>query len=375
MSANKVIVIDGNLVERAELTEILEKSGYEILGAATGSEGGKLIAAHLAETAAIFLRLDLPDIPGNVILRELNHKGITLKVPVTIIEGEEDEETPDEIFEMGVIDFARRPFRSKMVQRRLKNAIRICRIQGAARRQLAVQNDTMKKQNEELQSRSEDLKRSRNGILETLGTVVEYRNLEYSAHARHVHRFTEILGLQVMADYPELGLTKEKVETYAFCSMLHDIGKICITDAIMLKPGRLTDSEREIMESHTTKGCEMLDSVADFLGEEYFNATMAICRSHHERYDGKGYPDGLEGDDIPLSAQLVSIADAYDGLVGERVYKKAYSKQRAFEMITFGECGVFHPKLLESFRKCRTAFEAEVNQDGMELAADDSAGR
>ena len=130
MSANKVIVIDGNLVERAELTEILEKSGYEILGAATGSEGGKLIAAHLAETAAIFLRLDLPDIPGNVILRELNHKGITLKVPVTIIEGEEDEETPDEIFEMGVIDFARRPFRSKMVQRRLKNAIRICRIQG-----------------------------------------------------------------------------------------------------------------------------------------------------------------------------------------------------------------------------------------------------
>ena len=143
----------------------------------------------------------------------------------------------------------------------------------------------------------------------------------------------------------------------ASASALHDIGKIAIPDSILLKPGRLTEEEFEYMKSHTTKGGEILSSIKNVWDEEYGKVSFEICRYHHERYDGRGYPDGLIGDQIPLSAQIVSIADVYDALVNERVYKSAFSKEKAFQMIVTGECGVFSPKLLDSFWNMRREFE------------------
>ena len=140
-------------------------------------------------------------------------------------------------------------------------------------------------------------------------------------------------------------------------SALHDVGKIAIPDSILLKPGKLTPEEYEYMKSHSVRGCELVENIKDIWDEEYAKLSYDICRYHHERYDGKGYPDGLAGDDIPIAAQIVSVADVYDALVSKRVYKDAYGKEQAFRMITTGECGVFSPKLLKCFKMVRKSFE------------------
>ena len=165
-----------------------------------------------------------------------------------------------------------------------------------------------------------------------------------------------------MEDYPEYDLTKEKIDIIESVSALHDIGKIAIPDRILLKPGRLTSEEFEYMKSHTIRGCELLDSIKEDRNDDTMKYAYEICRHHHERYDGKGYPDGLVGDEIPICAQLVSVADVYDALVNERCYKDAFSKEDAYRMIITGECGVFSPKLMESFRKVRPAFEKLANK-------------
>ncbi len=300
--ASKVLIITGKLVEREELSDIF-KGTYEVVCASDGEEGRRYLNDGISGFECVFLRADLPGVSGETLLKEAFAAGLTKKVPFIMIEGEEDPETPDEWFDMGVMDFARRPFRSRQVKRRI--------------------DETLKKQFRLLTLQSEELKKSRNSLLEALGSIVEYRNLDYSDHIERVKNFTRILGMQMMRDYPDLGLTKEKVDTYATASMLHDIGKICLPDNIILKPGRLTPEETEIMKSHTSKGCEMLDGIKAYISREYWSIAYDICRYHHERYDGHGYPYEVSGDSIPLSAQIVSLADVYDGLVSERIYKKA----------------------------------------------------
>lgn len=181
--------------------------------------------------------------------------------------------------------------------------------------------------------------------------------LESGQHIERVKGYTKLLAEQLMKDYPEYGLTSDKVSVITSASALHDIGKIAIPDAILMKPGKLTQEEFEYMKSHTTKGGEILNSIKNVWDEEYGKVSYEICRHHHERYDGRGYPDGLKGEQIPLSAQIVSIADVYDALVNERVYKSAFPKEKAFQMIVTGECGVFSPKLLDCFWNARRAFE------------------
>ena len=167
---------------------------------------------------------------------------------------------------------------------------------------------------------------------------------------------------RLRTDYPEYGLTPEKVEMIASASALHDVGKIAIPDSILLKPGKLTDVEFEYMKAHTTKGAEILHNIKNVWDEEYGKVSYQICRHHHEGYEGRGYPDGVKGEESPLSAQIVSIADVYDALVNERVYKSAFSKEKAFQMIVTGECGVFSPKLLDCFWNVRKEFEGLADQ-------------
>ena len=201
------------------------------------------------------------------------------------------------------------------------------------------------------------LRENNQQIIDMLGTVVEYRNLESGEHIKRVKGYTGILAECAMKEYPEYGLTEEKIHTIVAASSLHDIGKITIPDSILLKPGRLTEDEYEYMKSHTIRGCELLDEIDQEWEPDYKKVSYEICRHHHERYDGKGYPDGLKGEEIPISAQLVSVADVYDALVNERCYKDAYSPDEAYRMIINGECGVFSPKLMEVFRKVRRDFE------------------
>ena len=165
-----------------------------------------------------------------------------------------------------------------------------------------------------------------------------------------------------MRNYPEFGLTPHRIEVITNASAMHDVGKITVPDAILLKPGRLTPDEFDIMKSHTTRGCEIVRMLADLQDEEYIEVSYDICRHHHEKYDGKGYPDGLKGEEISIAAQLTSLADVYDALVSDRVYKSAYSMSKAYEMIKNGESGIFSTKMLACFDIARPEMEAVVER-------------
>lgn len=197
-----------------------------------------------------------------------------------------------------------------------------------------------------LQKQAQELRRMNERIIEIMSSVVEFRNLESGDHVRRVKDFTRILAEYAAALYPEYHLDKEDVDVIAAAAAMHDVGKIAVSDAILLKPGRLTEEEFAIMKTHTVKGCEIIEILGDVQESEYGRVSYEICRYHHERYDGKGYPDGLSGEDIPIAAQIVSLADVYDALVSERCYKSAYTPAQACDMIMRGECGQFSPKLL-----------------------------
>ena len=194
-------------------------------------------------------------------------------------------------------------------------------------------------------------------VIELLGALVEYRNLESREHIAHVKNYTRILGEEVQRSLPEYELTSQQLDIIIATSPLHDVGKIAIPDEIILKPGKLTDEEFDYMKSHSLSGFEILERLKDIWPDEYQRYAMEIAHFHHERYDGNGYPEGYEGDQIPISAQIVSIADVYDALVHERVYKAAIPRDRAFRMIMDGECGVFNPKLLHCLDACREELE------------------
>ena len=208
----------------------------------------------------------------------------------------------------------------------------------------------------EIQAKNKTLNRINEDIIEMLGDITEARDIESGEHIRRVKGFTHILARQVMRDWPEYNLTTEKVELMSSAAALHDIGKIMIPDTILLKPGRLTPEEFEIMKTHSVKGCELLKKAPKDWSASYLEMSMEICRYHHEKYDGKGYPEGLVGEQIPISAQIVSVADCYDALTAKRVYKEALSPDIAFEMITTGKCGAFSEKIMSSFLKCRECF-------------------
>ncbi|MBP5402958.1 MAG: response regulator [Treponema sp.] len=208
----------------------------------------------------------------------------------------------------------------------------------------------------EIQAKNKALNRINEEIIELLGDVTEARDAESGQHIRRVKGFTHILAEQVMHDWPQFKLTQNRVEIITSASALHDIGKITIPDAILLKPGRLTAHEFEIMKTHSINGCDILARAPKDWSEAYLTTSLEICRYHHEKWDGNGYPDGLIGDQIPISAQIVSVADCYDALTTKRVYKDAYSPEKAFDMIMQGECGAFSDMIMQSFGKCKEKF-------------------
>lgn len=207
-------------------------------------------------------------------------------------------------------------------------------------------------------------------LIEYLISIIESRDFFAEHHCEKVRRFTEIMLDKIVRFCPEYKLTKKDCEHIAFAAMMHDLGKIAVPDRILHKPGRLDYDELEIMKNHTRKGRQIFEHIAENMKPEdaeyeLFCYCAEVCMYHHERFDGGGYPMGLEKNDIPISAQVVGLVDAYDALISERIYKPAYTKTEAFEMITEGECGIFNPRLIELFSMVR--MELEEVQDEMEL--------
>ena len=193
-------------------------------------------------------------------------------------------------------------------------------------------------------------------MIDALSSVVEFRSAETGEHVRRIKYFTRILLKYLMKYFPKYNMTQSEAEQIARASALHDIGKIGIPDSILLKPGKLTEQEFEVIKTHTTIGCEILEKFRDSQTSEFYRFCYEICRHHHERWDGNGYPDHLVGDAIPISAQIVAIADVYDALISPRVYKSVYANNIAFDMIMSGECGQFSPDILECFELAKVDF-------------------
>lgn len=357
----KILIVDDSEMNREMLGEIL-KEDYETVLLADGEE----VIGYLKkkrDISALLLDLRMPRADGFAVLTYMKEENLIGRLPVLVISSETAPEIEKKCLEQGVSDFIHKPFVSDIVKQRVRNTVELFLYKTSLEKKVIEQTKKLRDQNEILAGQAKKLRDSNGHIIDLLGTVVEYRNLESGEHIKRVKGFTRILAEEFARLYPEYGLTQEEIDIIVAASSLHDIGKIAIKDAVLLKPGRLTKDEFEYMKSHTLKGCEIIEQIEGAWDEDYKKASYDICRSHHERYDGKGYPDGLSGEDIPISAQLVSVADVYDALVSERVYKSAYEKEEAYHMILRGECGVFSPKLMEAFRRSREAFERQCDQN------------
>lgn len=355
MKRNKILIVDDVEVNRSILAQLFEKE-YQILEAENGQEALDLLEEHSKSTAVILLDILMPVLDGFEMLKRLHTKKVLSHIPVILITGDTSNEAEQKGYEMGASDIITKPFDARIVKKRVANIIEL--YQHKNNLEVLVEQQTRK-----LKQQSRQLEETNDQIIETLSTVVEFRNLESGMHIRRIKDFTRVLAYYLATHYPEYELNEEKIKVIVQVSAMHDVGKIAIPDSILLKPGRLTDEEREIMKMHTTKGCEIINTISVLQNKEYFGYTYEICRHHHERYDGGGYPDGLKGDDIPISAQIVSVADVYDALVSDRVYKAAYSKDEAYRMICDGECGIFSPKLLACFQGVRSKLEELVDSN------------
>lgn len=328
----QILIVDDSELNREILSEMLH-SDFRILEAADGAQALEMLQQQGTGISLVLLDIIMPVLDGFGVLSYMAREHIIEDIPVIMISSDDSEKNIRRAYELGVSDYISRPFDAKVVYQRVFNTIKLYAKQ---RRLITLVTDQI----------YEKEKNSRM-MVSILSQIVEFRNGESGLHVRHINILTEMLLDRLMQKTGRYHLNWNEQYLITLASSLHDIGKLGIDEKILNKPGRLTAEEFEEMKKHTVIGEEILRSLELYQNELLVKVAREICRWHHERYDGRGYPDGLKGEEIPISAQVVSLADVYDALVSDRVYKKAYSHEKAIQMILNGECGVFNPLLLE----------------------------
>lgn len=331
----EILIVDDSQINREILAEMLGDE-YRIHDAASGKECIKLLDQYGTGISLVLLDIVMPKMDGFEVLDYMAEHHWIEDIPVIMISSEDSVSSIRKAYELGVSDYISRPFDAHVVYQRVLNTIKLYAKQ---RRLITLVSDQM-------------YERDKNNrmMVSILSQIVEFRNGESGSHVVNIKRITELLLDRLPMRTNKYTLSSTEQLLIPMAAALHDIGKIGIDDKILNKPGRLTKEEFEIMKTHSAIGANMLESLEQFRDEPLIKIAHDICRWHHERYDGRGYPDGLKGDEIPISAQIVSIADVYDALVSERVYKKAYTHEKAMDMILNGECGTFNPVLLECLK-------------------------
>lgn len=346
-SRYRILIVDDSEMNRMILSEML-KGEFEILEAENGSVCLDMLSRYEMKISLILLDIVMPGMDGFGVLEYMNRNNLIKDIPVIMISGEDSGEVIKRAYEMGVSDYIKRPFDMEVVHRRVLNTIKLYAKQ---RRLVAmVMNQVFEKE-----------KNSRM-LISVLSEIVEFRNGESGTHVLNINTLTTMILEQLAKKTDKYHLSWSNRMLISTASSLHDIGKIGIDEKILNKPGRLTPEERKIMEKHTVIGADMLANLPMYEDEPLMKVAYQICRWHHERYDGKGYPDGLKGEEIPISAQVVALADVYDALTSERVYKKAYSHEEAVQMICNGECGTFNPLLLECLCEIQDPIKKELQK-------------
>jgi putative two-component system response regulator len=346
-----ILIADDAQSSREALRGILADH-YDLLEACDVEGAIRLLSDRWNDIALVFLDLVMPKGSGLDVLRFMRGQGLLERIPVVVITGMPAEAIDEQIYTLGATDILYKPFAPMVVLHRAQNTIELFQHKLSLEEQLAERTH-------DLMESKRIIEQSNEFLINALSSVVEFRSLESGEHIHRVKRLTRLLLQCIQENYPEYQLSDDQVRMISDASALHDVGKIAIPDSILLKPGRLTDAEFEEMKKHTIYGCSLLEKFKQ-ADNEFYRYCYDICRHHHERYDGKGYPDGLVGEQIPIWAQVVSIADAYDALVNDRVYKPPYPPKTAVRMIETGECGAFSPKILACFRMARPKLMASA---------------
>ena len=346
MGKQKILIVDDSEINRALLAEILEEQ-YEITEAENGSEAISLLSKRRSDFSLLLLDIIMPDMDGFEVLAYINNYHWNDSLAVMMISADDSPANIKRAYELGAFDYVSRPFDPIIVQRRISNTMLLFARQQRLEKIITEQFQEQDKNNELM--------------ISILSHIVEFRNGESGLHVLHVNTITKCLLEQLVRVTDEYSLSPVDISLISTASALHDIGKISISDSILNKPGRLTEEEFEEIKTHTVIGANMLSDLPIEQQETpLVKVASEICRWHHERYDGKGYPDGLKGEEIPIAAQVVSLADVYDALISERCYKKAYSYKKALNMILEGQCGAFNPTLLLCLQEISENLEKEL---------------
>ena len=342
----KILIADDSEMNRMLLAEMLNDE-FEIVEAVNGEECLKKLQRYGKEISVVLLDIMMPVMDGFEVLTYMNKSRWIEDIPVIMISSEESVTYIRRAFEFGASDYIKRPFDGKVVYQRVFNTIKLYAKQ---RRLISLVSDQI-----------HEKEKSNQMMVQLLSQIVEFRNGESGQHVLHIQTLTELLLERLVQKTDKYPLSSDERYLISTASAVHDIGKIAIDEKILNKPGRLTKEEFEIMKQHTLIGAEMIDKMEQFKDEPLIKMAYDICRWHHERYDGRGYPDGLKGEEIPIGAQVVALSDVYDALVSERVYKAAYTHEEAMRMILNGECGAFQPLLLECLEEIQDKILEEIH--------------
>ena len=334
---SKILLVDDSKMNRMILAEILG-DGYHILEAENGQECLEKLRAEAGNIALVLLDINMPVMDGFEVLKAMNANHTIEDIPVIMISSEDSDAAIRRSYELGASDYVNRPFDARIVYRRVTNTIKLYAKQ---RRLVQMVSDQIR-----ARENNTDM------LVGVLSHIVEFRNGESGLHVRHIRMITELLLHRLLEISSRYSITAEQQDMIPLASALHDIGK----------PGRLTPEEFEVIKTHSMLGAQILYDLDNFSEQPLLQTAYEIARWHHERWDGRGYPDGLKGDEIPISAQLVSLADVYDALTSERCYKKAFSHEKAMQMILNGECGAFNPLLLQCLTNIQSDLKEELKQ-------------
>lgn len=327
-----ILIVDDSALNRMVLIEILGKENYTFLEAENRQQAVELLGWH-PEVDLLLLDITMPEIDGFGVLEAMNQYHWIEETPVIMISAEDSYTFVERAYDLGASDYITRPFDARVVCRRVSNTLMLYAKQKRLVQMVAEQVYEKEKVS--------------NTMISILSHIVEFRNNESGLHVVHIRTITELLLRRLREKTDRYPLTEADISLISTASALHDIGKINVPEEILNKPGRLTKEEFDIIKTHSAVGEHMLRQIPFNQNEPLVKVAREICRWHHERWDGRGYPDGLKGDEIPISAQVVSLADVYDALTSERCYKAAFDHETALNMIVNGECGAFNPLLLE----------------------------
>ena len=336
--ANTVLIVDDDPVNRKILAKIFSPH-YRVEEAQNGQEGINRLLAGPRYYCAVLLDVMMPGLSGIEVVRYLSARELLDKIPVFLITAEQRTDVMKEAYRLGVMDVIQKPVVSYVVLRRVQSVIELFE----ARKHLSA---VVERQGLKLLAQAEQIIQLNQGLIEALATAIEFRNEESGGHVQRICGMTRLILENT--DFGA-GLSEEEIDSIAMASIMHDVGKITIPDAVLTKPGRLTAEEYQVMKSHTVKGVTILESIPPLKNTGIYDYACDIARHHHERWDGRGYPDGLAGDQISTWAQVVALADVYDALSCRRVYKPPFPREKVLRMIRTGECGLFNPRLLDSF--------------------------